>query len=153
MRFSKQNNVLVKSKLQHPPPGQPPGIWLFWKLLFKFPPPRAKMLFKCPTLGSIRVIKCPPPPRGHFTGTWMTEGQKKCVQLSNKIFINTANNFEQNSRAKRQKSLLQGHWRLSFSSFVVQHTARSIKKSHLLRLLHSIHAIHDYFTDVHHSCT
>ena len=44
-----------------PPPGQPPGIWLFWKLLFKFPPTRAKMPFKCPTLGSIQVIKCPHP--------------------------------------------------------------------------------------------
>ena len=39
----------------------PPGIWLFWKLLLKFPPTRAKMLFKCPTLGSIQVIKCPHP--------------------------------------------------------------------------------------------
>ena len=42
-------NVSVKSKLQlSPPPGQPPGIWLFWKLLFKFLPTRAKILFKCP---------------------------------------------------------------------------------------------------------
>ena len=39
----------------------PPGIWLFWKLSFKFPPTRAKMLFKCPTLGFIQVIKCPHP--------------------------------------------------------------------------------------------
>ena len=44
-----------------PPPGNHPGIWLFWKLLFKFPPTRAKMPFKCPTLGSIQVIKCPHP--------------------------------------------------------------------------------------------
>ena len=57
-----RNNVSVKSKLQHtPPPGNPPGIWLFWKLLFKFPPTRAKIPFKCPTLGSIQVIKCPHP--------------------------------------------------------------------------------------------
>ena len=152
MRFSKQNNVLVKSKLQHPPPGQPPGIWLFWKLLFKFPPPRAKMLFKCPTLGSIRVIKCPHPGDISQAHEWQKD-RKNAFSCRTKIFINTANNFEQNSRAKRRKSLLQGHWRLSFSLFVVQHTKRSIKKSHLLRLLHSIHAIHDYFTDVHHSCT
>ena len=33
----------------------------------------------------------------------------------------------------------------------MQHTKRSIKKSNLLRSLHSIHAIHGYFTDVHHS--
>ena len=36
--------VPVKSKLQH----QPPGIWTFGKFLFKFPPHRAKKLFKCP---------------------------------------------------------------------------------------------------------
>ena len=35
----------------------------------------------------------------------------------------------------------------------MQHTKRSIKKSNLLRSLHSIHAIYDYFTDVHHSGT
>ena len=42
--------VSVKSKLQHPPPrpGNPPGIWLFWKLLLKFPPTRAKMPFSGP---------------------------------------------------------------------------------------------------------
>ena len=33
--------VSVKLKLQHAPP--PPGIWLFWKLLFKFPPAWAKI--------------------------------------------------------------------------------------------------------------
>ena len=36
-----------------PPPGNPPGIWLFWKLLFKFPPTRAKMPFKCPHPGDV----------------------------------------------------------------------------------------------------
>ena len=29
-----------------------------------------------------------PSPRGHFTGTKMTEGRLKRLQLSNKIFIN-----------------------------------------------------------------
>ena len=29
-----------------------------------------------------------PPPRGHFTGTKMTEGRRKRLQLSNKIFLN-----------------------------------------------------------------
>ena len=58
---SLRSNVSVKSKLQHAPPGNPPGIWLFRKLLFKFPPTRDKMPFKCPTLGSIQVIKCPHP--------------------------------------------------------------------------------------------
>ena len=44
-----EGNVSVNSKLQHAP------------LLFKFPPTRAKMPFKCPTLGSIQVTKCPHP--------------------------------------------------------------------------------------------
>ena len=35
----------------------------------------------------------------------------------------------------------------------MQHTKRSIKKSHTLRSLHFIHAIHNYFTGVHHSGT
>ena len=31
-------NVPVKSKLQHPLPGNPPGIWIIRKFLFKSPP-------------------------------------------------------------------------------------------------------------------
>ena len=41
--------------------------------------------------------------------------------------------------AKRRKSLLQGHWMLTFSSCVMQYTKRFIQKSHLLTLLNSIH--------------
>ena len=55
-------NASVKSKFQLPPPGQPLGhLTSVWELLFKFPPTQAKMPFKCPTLGSIQVIKCPHP--------------------------------------------------------------------------------------------
>ena len=66
--------VSVKSKLQHAPPGNSPGIWLFWKLLFKFPPTRAKMPFKCPTLGSIQVIKCPDPGDISQAQKWQKDG-------------------------------------------------------------------------------
>ena len=70
------NKVSVKSKLQHsPPPGKPPGIWLFWKLLFKFPPTRAKMPFKCPTLGSVQVIKCPHPGDISQAHKWQKDGR------------------------------------------------------------------------------
>ena len=31
-----------------PPPGNPPGIWLFWKLLFKFPLPGPKCRSNAP---------------------------------------------------------------------------------------------------------
>ena len=70
--------VSVKSKLQHSPaypPGDLPGIWLFWKLLFKFPPTRAKMPFKCPTLGSIQVIKCPHPGDISQAHKWQKDGR------------------------------------------------------------------------------
>ena len=70
----RNRNVSVKSKLQHAPPGQAPGIWLFWKLLFKFPPTRAKMPFKCPTLGSIQVIKCPHPGDISQAQKWQKDG-------------------------------------------------------------------------------
>ena len=75
------------------PPGNPPGIWLFWKLFFKFPATRAKMPFKCPTLGSIQVIKCPHPEDISQARKWQKDGRNaKRLQMSNKIFINTASN-------------------------------------------------------------
>ena len=57
-----------------PPPGNPPGIWLFWNVLFKFPPTRAKMPFKCRTLGSIQVIKCPHPGDISQAQKWQRDG-------------------------------------------------------------------------------
>ena len=53
--------VPVKLKLKHPSPGNSPG-----KFLFKFPPPEAEKLFKCPIIGPFQVIKCSPPP-GNFS--------------------------------------------------------------------------------------
>ena len=65
--------------------GNPPGIWLFWKLLFKFPPTRAQNAVQMP---HTRVHSGDQmlPPRGHFTCTKMTERRWKRVQLSSKIF-------------------------------------------------------------------
>ena len=54
--------VPVKWKLQRAPPpppkGNAPGIWIFEKILFQFPPPEAEKLFKCPIIGPFQVIKC-----------------------------------------------------------------------------------------------
>ena len=61
-----------------PPPPNPPGIWLFSKLLFKFPPTWAKMPFKCPTLGSIQVIKRPHP----GNKTLVHSGGNRCYKLT-----------------------------------------------------------------------
>ena len=46
-----------------PPPGQPPpGIWLFWKLLFKFPPISwPKCSFNAPHYGPFRWSNVPTP--------------------------------------------------------------------------------------------
>ena len=42
-----------------PPPGKPRAFELLKIGSFKFPPPRAKMVFKCPTLSSDLSVKCP----------------------------------------------------------------------------------------------
>ena len=57
------NNVPIKSKLQHPPPplGKPQAFELLKIKLFKFLSPRAKMVFKCPTLLSDLSVKSAPP--------------------------------------------------------------------------------------------
>ena len=51
-------NILENSYSNNiPTPGNTPGIWIFEKFVFKFPPPQAKKLFKCPTIDSFQVIK------------------------------------------------------------------------------------------------
>ena len=123
----------------------PPGIWLFWKLLFKFPPTRAKMLkmpLKCPSLGSLELIKCPYPGDISQADEWQKDGRNAFSVEQNPYkyrkwfafnIVKTEKHcwriyYEQNSRAKRREWLLQGHWMLSFSSYVMQHTTRFIKK-------------------------
>ena len=66
--------VSVKSKLQHAPPGQPPGHLTFLKIIVQIPPTRAKMPFKCSTLGSIQVIKCPHPGDISQAQKWQKDG-------------------------------------------------------------------------------
>ena len=108
--------VSVKSKLQHAPPGQPPGHLTFLKIIVQIPPYPGQNAVQMPHTG-VHSGDQMPPPLGHFTGTKMTEGRRKRLQLSNKIFINITKTekhcwriyYEQNSRAKRRKSLLQGH--------------------------------------------
>ena len=43
------------------PPGNSPGHLNFWKIFVEIPPPRAKKLFKCLTIGPFQVIKWPHP--------------------------------------------------------------------------------------------
>ena len=62
LSFEVPTYVPINSKLQHPlPPGKPRAFELLKIGLFKFPPPRAKMVFKCPTLSSDLSVKSAPP--------------------------------------------------------------------------------------------
>ena len=109
-----QNNVSVKSKLQHAPP--PTGHLTFLKIIVQIAPNPGQNAVQMPHTRFHSGDQMPPP-RGHFTGTKMTEGRRKRLQLSNKIFINITKTeqhcqriyYEQKSRAMRRKSLLQGH--------------------------------------------
>ena len=69
------------------PPGQPPWYLTFLKIFVQISPYPGQNAVQMP---HIRVHSGDqmPPPRGHFTGKKMTEGRRKRLQLSNKIFIN-----------------------------------------------------------------
>ena len=84
------NYVLVKSKLQHapPPPGQPPEHLTFLKIIVQIPPYPGQNAVQMPHT-RVHSGDQMPPPGGHFTGTKMTEGRRKHLQLLNEIFINT----------------------------------------------------------------
>ena len=116
-QFKKLNSyVSVKSKLQHAPPGQPSGNLTFFKIFVQIPPYPGQNAVQMPHT-RVHLGDQMPPPRGHFTGTKMTEGWRKRLQLSKKIFINITKTekhyqliyYEQKSRVKRRKSVLQGH--------------------------------------------
>ena len=79
----RNSNVSVKSKLQHPP-GQPPEHLTFLKIILQIPPYPGQNAVQMPHTRVHSGDQMPP----HFTGTKMTEGRRKCLQLSNKIFIN-----------------------------------------------------------------
>ena len=70
-----------------PPPGQPPGHLTFLKIIVQIPSYPGQNAVQMPHT-RVHSGDQMPPPRGHFTGTKMTEGRRKRLQLSNKIFIN-----------------------------------------------------------------
>ena len=108
--------VSVKSKLQHPHPGQPPEHLTFLKIVAQISPYPGQNAVQMPRT-RVHSGDQMPPSRGHFTGTKMTEGQWKRLQLSHKIFMNMSKTekhcehiyYKQKSCAKRRKSRLQGH--------------------------------------------
>ena len=71
-----------------PPPGQPPGHLPYLKFFVQIPPYPGQDAVQMPHTRVHSGDQMPPVTPGHFTGTKMTEGRRKCLQLSNKIFIN-----------------------------------------------------------------
>ena len=69
------------------PPGQPPGHLTFLKTIVQIPPYPGQNAVQMPHT-RVHLGDQMPPPQGHFTGTKMTEGRQKRLQLSNKIFTN-----------------------------------------------------------------
>ena len=81
IKFRKRNNNCLfivmywsNRSFNMPPPGQPPGHLAFLKIIVQIPPTRAKMPFKCPTLGSIQVIKYPHPGDISQAQKWQKDG-------------------------------------------------------------------------------
>ena len=70
------DNVSVKSKLQHAPPGQPAGHLTFLKIIVRIPPYPGQNAVQMPHT-RVHSGDQMPRPRGHFTGTKMTEGRRK----------------------------------------------------------------------------
>ena len=83
-----------------PPPGQLPGHLTFLKIIVQIPPPRAKMLFKYPTRGSIRVTKCPHPGDISQAHEWQKDGKNafscrtKSLQIQQIIRIQYNKNWQ-----------------------------------------------------------
>ena len=130
-----------------PPPGQTPGIWLFWKLSFKFAPTRDKMSFKCPTLGSIQVIKCPRPGDISQAHKWQKDG-RNAFSYRRKSHWEPLLAYLLRTKGSWKAAEIAATRSLNAQLFFVCHAtykAFYIKKSHLLRLL-----LHDHFTDMHH---
>ena len=70
-----------------PPPGQPPGHLTFLNIIVQIPPYPGQNAVQMPHT-RVHSGDQMPPLWGHFTGTKLTEGRRKRLQLSNKIFIN-----------------------------------------------------------------
>ena len=69
------------------PPRATPRAFDFFKIIVQIPAYPGQNAVQMPYT-MVHSGDQMPPPRGHFTGTKMTEGRRKRLQLSNKIFTN-----------------------------------------------------------------
>ena len=65
------------------PPGQPPGYLTFLKIIVQIPPYPGQNAVQMPHTGVHSGDQMPP--RGHFTGTKMTEGRQKRFDLTDTL--------------------------------------------------------------------
>ena len=89
-----------------PPPGQPPGHLTFLKIIVQIPPYPGQNAVQMPHT-MVHSSDQMPPPRRRFTGTKLTEGRRKRLQLSNKTFINITKLRNTVSVFTKKKSLVQ----------------------------------------------
>ena len=68
------------------PPGQPPGHLTFLKIIVQIAPYPGQNAVQMPHT-MVHLGDQMPPPRGRFTGTKLSEGRRKRLQLSDKIFM------------------------------------------------------------------
>ena len=66
-----------------PPPRQPPGHLTCLKIIIKIPPYPGQNAVQMPHTG-VHSGDQMPPPRGHFTGTKMTEGRRNAFSCRTK---------------------------------------------------------------------
>ena len=108
-----------------PHPGQPPGHLNFLKIIVQIPPYPGQNAVQMPHT-MVHSGDQMPPPRGRFTGTKLTEGRRKRLQLSNKIFINITKLRNTVSVFTKNKSLVQSGGNRCYK--VTECSKRSIKK-------------------------
>ena len=124
-----------------PPQATPRAFDFFENCCSNSPPSRTKMPFKCPTLGSIQVIKCPHPGDISQAYKWKRDGRNafSCQQI-------ICSQYNKNWETLLAYLLRTVVLCKAVEIFVCHATSKAFytKKSHLLRLLH-----HDHFTDMH----
>ena len=85
---------------------QPPGHLTFLKIIVQIPPYPGQNAVQMPHT-MVHLGDQMPPPWGRFTGTKLSEGRRKRLQLSNKIFINITKLRNTVSVFTKNKSLVQ----------------------------------------------
>ena len=147
----------IEASTSPPPPATPHAFDFFENYRSNSPLPKPKCRSNVPgTLGSIQVIKCPHPRDISQAYEWQKDGRNTCsfqtksLKIQQIIRIQYNKNWETLKAYLLQTKLLCKVAEITVTRslntqlfFVCHATYKAFykKKSHLLRLLHSIHAI------------